>query len=105
MSTAPADSNSFLKTTRENTDLNQYWYSSKTIHALIQEIQNCGAKRIAFLSTPSLYFSLTDETLQRNSCVFDVRSMSLPSLSLPPSCQLHVHLCNTLHFMRTTVRF
>lgn len=77
-----APSNTFLKVKKENSDLNQYWYSAKTIEALVKEIQECGAKRIAFLSTPSLYFSLTDEELKKNSYVFDVSySISLQKVS------------------------
>ena len=49
--------------TRENGDLNQYWYSGVTIKALatgaLEACKGGGAgHRVAFLSTPSLYFSL-----------------------------------------------
>lgn len=54
----------------EKANLNQYWYSPKTIDALVSEIQH-NATRAAFLSTPSLYFALTDETLRKNSKVFE----------------------------------
>jgi len=64
--------NNFLASTSENGDFNQYWYSAKTIKAIVTEIEACGAKRIAFLSTPSLYFSLTNEELKKSSYLFDV---------------------------------
>ena len=60
----------FLASTREVADLNQYWYSESTIAALVSasvelaaraasargDTENAG--RIAFISTPSLYFAL-----------------------------------------------
>eukprot|EP01039_Chlorochromonas_danica_P009255 gene9257-10218_t len=42
---------------KENGDFNQYWYSTKTIEKIVEEVSNVNG-RIAFLSTPSLYFSL-----------------------------------------------
>lgn len=42
---------------KEKEGLNQYWYSSHTISVLLKEIQEV-AKRVAFISTPSVYFSL-----------------------------------------------
>lgn len=54
---AKADRNDFLASTREDGDLNQYWYSSATIKAMCAEITRCGG-RVAFLSTPSVYHSL-----------------------------------------------
>jgi hypothetical protein len=64
------DSLQFLHTVGEDPTLNQYWYSAHTIRAIIDELEfttnnstndDTGARalRIAFLSTPSLYFSLT----------------------------------------------
>lgn len=61
---------------RENGDLNQYWYSGVTIKALTSAaLEACvsgsssrssgdgsGPHRVAFLSTPSLYFSLPAAT-------------------------------------------
>lgn len=63
---------SFLDSTPEVAALNQYWYSQQTIKALVDEIESgaCG-RRIAFLSTPSLYMSLKDEAYKENSVVFD----------------------------------
>ncbi|CCW63958.1 unnamed protein product [Phytomonas sp. EM1] len=64
-------------------ELNQYWYSPKTIATLLSEIQH-HAMSCAFLSTPSLFFALdhrngdeddaTDEQLRRlrsNSRLFE----------------------------------
>lgn len=69
------DQNQFLQQTCENSDLNQYWYSKPTIDALCDAIrESCemrGDTRVAFLSTPSLYFSLSER--ERKGCVlFDV---------------------------------
>jgi hypothetical protein len=88
----------FLATNEENGDFNQYWsvfffffvvlplsfliprcdapismcrYSAKTIQRIVADITEQPG-RIAFLSTPSLYFSLP-ETLRSDCYVFDVR--------------------------------
>jgi len=57
----------------EDGDFNQYWYSQKTIDKIVEdlvEVASSGPKTMAFLSTPSLYFSLPEEV--RASCfVFD----------------------------------
>jgi hypothetical protein len=47
---------------------------------LLQEIE-MSATRVAFLSTPSLFFSLKDTALKSNSVLFDVRSLRPPALS------------------------
>jgi hypothetical protein len=79
------DSLQFLHTIGEDPTLNQYWYSAHTIRAIIDELEstpnnatndNAGATtrlRIAFLSTPSLYFSLTPGvgSVQESSILFD----------------------------------
>ena len=53
----------------EDGDYNQYWYSEPTIGRIIEAlIENGGS--VAFLSTPSLYFSLPDN-LRSKSFVFD----------------------------------
>lgn len=67
--------NEFLLQTGENSNLNQYWYSKTTIDTLCNAIrESCDisdGKRVAFLSTPSLFFSMTEE--ERESCaLFDV---------------------------------
>ena len=70
--------NTFLTHTNENRDLNQYWYSKKTIDTLCTAIREGltlvdGGSRVAFLSTPSLFFSLSPK--ERQQCVlFDVSS-------------------------------
>lgn len=57
---------------REKAEFNQYWYSPDTIERMVNAIQSC-SKRVAFLSTPSIYFSLTDPALKEASVLFDVR--------------------------------
>ena len=72
------NTNTFLTHTNENRDLNQYWYSKKTIDILCKAIREGlslvdGGSRVAFLSTPSLFFSLSPK--ERRQCVlFDVSS-------------------------------
>eukprot|EP01001_Neometanema_parovale_P011774 NODE_8031_length_727_cov_96.445364_g7779_i0.p1 GENE.NODE_8031_length_727_cov_96.445364_g7779_i0~~NODE_8031_length_727_cov_96.445364_g7779_i0.p1 ORF type:complete len:209 (+),score=55.41 NODE_8031_length_727_cov_96.445364_g7779_i0:76-627(+) len=63
--------NRFLLRNPEKSDLNQYWYSIPTIEAIVNEIEAIGAKRVAFISTPSLYFSLKNDTTKQNSKVLD----------------------------------
>ena len=60
----------FLADNVEDGDYNQYWYSEKTIDKIVEALIANGG-RIAFLSTPSLYFSLPDE-IRSKSFVFDV---------------------------------
>ena len=55
---------------RENEDFNQYWYSPKTIEAMVAGVAEVNGKT-AFLSTPSLYFSVSP-TIKANSHVFEV---------------------------------
>jgi hypothetical protein len=73
-------SNQFLKVTKEKSIFNQYWYSESTIRVLAEAIAEICEKhgnseqpmRIAFLSTPSLYFALPME--DRYFCkLFEVR--------------------------------
>jgi hypothetical protein len=49
-----------------------YRYSVPTIASMVGEAER-ESKRAAFLSTPSIFFSLNDKTLQANSKVLDVR--------------------------------
>lgn len=63
--------NVFLVKHKENADFNQYWYSNTTIEALVDEVTQNGPK-IAFLSTPSVYYSLKDADVKSQSYVFDV---------------------------------
>lgn len=66
--------NRFLSTTREVEDLNQYWYSNRTITHMAKDVEEvCAGEntRAAFLSTPSVYFSVNKETRARSWC-FDL---------------------------------
>lgn len=63
--------NTFLVKNKEKAEFNQYWFSQKTIDFLVNEVLKHG-KTIAFISTPSVYFSLTDETLRKTSFLFEV---------------------------------
>mmetsp|Transcript_58980 Transcript_58980/g.140827 ORF Transcript_58980/g.140827 Transcript_58980/m.140827 type:complete len:184 (+) Transcript_58980:113-664(+) len=62
----------FLTKYAENADLNQYWYSERTIEALVAELVDLGVERIAFVSTPSLYFALPDGAAKEHSKFFDI---------------------------------
>jgi len=66
---------SFLESTPENAELNQYWYSKATTEVLckaIMEKMQGDRGKVAFLSTPSLYFALPLE-YRANCFIFDVR--------------------------------
>jgi hypothetical protein len=76
--------NSFLARTAEKWELNQYWYASNTIAMLTKEIEE-HATKVAFLSTPSVWFSLENPDIKSRSFFFDV---SPPS---PPSLLHHLH--------------
>ena len=55
----------------ENSTLNQYWYSQKSIDALVSEISH-HATSCAFLSTPSLFFAFpADSPIRKQSKVFE----------------------------------
>jgi len=65
----------FIQKTKEDSNHNQYWYSSHTIQALIDEIVDVLSTIttepcVACLSTPSIYFSLPPQ-LRDNSFLFD----------------------------------
>ena len=68
----------FIEDNPEDGDHNQYWYSESTIAAIIRDQVDqyeiagspAGGLTIAFLSTPSLYYSLP-EALRQNSYLFD----------------------------------
>jgi hypothetical protein len=67
----------FLSKYEEKGDFNQYWYSSYTIKKMVEEVMDLNA-RTAFLSTPSLYFSIPED--KRSLCyVFDVSSPKVQS--------------------------
>ena len=53
----------------EDADHNQYWYSPNTIKQIVLDIEQQGG-RVAFLSTPSLYFSVSADCRGRSK-VFD----------------------------------
>ena len=53
----PEKMNRFLMKTKEDGDLNQYWYSERSIAAIQREVEE-QATKACFLSTPSIYFSL-----------------------------------------------
>ena len=63
--------NPFLARYKENSELNQYWYSKPTIQFMVDQCHAHG-QRIAFLSTPSIYFSLKDKQIKEQSVCFDV---------------------------------
>jgi len=63
--------NLFLVKHKENADFNQYWFSNNTIEALVEEVTTNGPK-VAFLSTPSVYYNLKDSDVKGQSYVFDV---------------------------------
>ena len=65
--------NPFLVKHKEKADMNQYWYSKATINFMVNECEAYG-KKVAFLSTPSIYFSLKNKELKASSKVFDVNS-------------------------------
>ena len=82
--------NRFLARHKENADMNQYWYSKPTIEFMAKEVELlCAAtegsevKKTAFLSTPSIYFSLKDKDVKANSKCLDVRPfLSIMMISL-----------------------
>jgi len=63
--------NKFWMKFPEEGDHNQYWFSKKTISFILDQLKTHG-KKIAFLSTPSVYFSLKDKELKQNSKIFEV---------------------------------
>lgn len=63
--------NNFVARTQEKWELNQYWYSPNTIAVMTKEIEE-HATKVAFLSTPSVWFSLKNRELKQCSFFFDV---------------------------------
>lgn len=61
--------NSFIEGNPEKLLLNQYWFSPYTIKAMLADMQS-SPQKIAFLSTPSLYFSLRPD-LRKQCKLFD----------------------------------
>ena len=78
--------NPFLVRHKENADMNQYWYSKATIQFMVQQVtemcqpkegeETSRIKNCAFLSTPSIYFSLKDKGVKEAAKVFDVSNPS-----------------------------
>ena len=72
-------SSAFLQDAPEDQQLNQYWYSQATIDTLREAVLegvaslDKDAPRVAFLSTPSLFFSL-EEAERRHFFLFDFDS-------------------------------
>lgn len=62
---------------QQKEELNQYWYSAATVEALAREIaaETRAGARVAFLSTPSVYFAFQAlaEAATRDCVLFDVR--------------------------------
>jgi hypothetical protein len=93
---------SFLECHSEKAEMNQYWYSTETIQSLCHAIQELLStivmggtrKRVAFLSTPSLYFAFPLEA-RKYCCLFDVRlqlaiaRLHLECLVISPSLIFH----------------
>ena len=88
--------NTFLSQTNEKRDLNQYWYSKHTIDTLCNAVReglslssSSSSKgsnaRVAFLSTPSLFFSLSSK--ERQQCtLFDVSLAMMLSFNREEVC-------------------
>ena len=73
--------NKFLKITGEKEEFNQYWFSEMTIDFIINQVERYG-KTIAFISTPSIFFSVTPE-VQEKSILFDFDEKFLKKHKLP----------------------
>ena len=96
-SPSPPPSTTFLTTHSEKLKLNQYWYSSPTIATLVAEIESLSS-RCAFLSTPSLFFSLTSPSLIASSRLFDFDQQWADHPSFVPYDFHHPHdLPSALH--------
>ena len=65
----------FLQKYDEDENLNQYWYSIETIsilcNVILEAIHSMSNKRVAFLSTPSLYFAMPKECRTQSCMLFD----------------------------------
>jgi hypothetical protein len=62
--------NKFLKIYSEKDNFNQYWFSENTIDFIIKQVEKHTNGRIAFVSTPSTFFSCSEE-LKDKSILFD----------------------------------
>jgi hypothetical protein len=56
----------------EKADLNQYWYSRETVNQIVNEIESVQPNKVAFLSTPSLFFKSLERNI--NSFLFEYDS-------------------------------
>ena len=54
-----------------HTHIHIHRYSKYTIDKIVEEVEDV-AESVAFLSTPSIYYSLKSKALKQSSCVFDV---------------------------------
>lgn len=76
---ASAVGEAFLRSAPEVADMNQYWYSPTTIETIVDELEAAAAAqsgnsplRVACLSTPSVFFSLAEDSAVRaGSIAFD----------------------------------
>lgn len=64
--------NKFLKLFSEKEDINQYWFSESTIEFIVNQIlkHTDENSKIAFVSTPSIFFSC-DDAIKQRSKLFD----------------------------------
>src|SRR5689334_6018821 len=62
--------NKFLKLNHEKEEFNQYWFSESTIEFIVNQVEKIKADKIAFVSTPSIFFSCSPET-QDKSVLFE----------------------------------
>jgi hypothetical protein len=56
---------------KENINQNQYWYSANTVNAIVAELGRRGSKRIACLSTPSVFHACREKGFQCDLFDFD----------------------------------
>lgn len=89
--------NKFLKLYGENENFNQYWFSEKTIEFILNQIVKQNPKKIAFVSTPSLFFSASDE-IKEKSVLFDYDEVFLKK-------HKNVSLFNYLDFDETAEKY
>ena len=61
--------NKFLKVYGEKEQFNQYWFSENTIEFIVKQVEKYG-KKVAFVCTPSVFFSVNEE-IQKNGILFD----------------------------------
>lgn len=70
--------NRFLVKHKEKADMNQYWYSKATIEFMAKQVELFCAKedgqalKCAFMSTPSIYYSLKNKEVKAAAKNLDV---------------------------------